>query len=166
MITRNLVCDEHILIIILMKLHSYVFGTLASIALVSPAIAGDGWLTDIDTALAKAKEAKKDVFVEFTGSDWCGPCIAMHKNVFSKKEFLDNAGKSHILVSIDFPKKDPELSKKNEPIGEKYAIDGYPTVILLTSDGKEYDRFYATEYPTVEKMLAQLKSSADKKGME
>jgi thioredoxin-related protein len=87
------------------------------------------------------------VLVEFTGSDWCPPCIAMRKNVFSKKEFVDAASKKFILVELDFPKGDKELSEKNQPLAEKYRIEGFPTVILLDSEGKEFTRFFASQFP-------------------
>ena len=45
----------------------------------------EGWTTDLDEAFKKAKSENKSVLVEFTGSDWCPPCIAMRKNVFSKR---------------------------------------------------------------------------------
>ena len=42
--------------------------------------AGEGeWLTDLAKAQEKAKSEKKMVFVDFTGSDWCPPCQALHK---------------------------------------------------------------------------------------
>ncbi|MBC7979382.1 MAG: thioredoxin family protein, partial [Armatimonadetes bacterium] len=106
------------------------------------------------------------VMIEFTGSDWCPPCIMMTKKVFSKKEFVDGASKKFVLVHLDFPEGDPELKKKNEPVAEKYAIEGFPTVVLLDSEGKEFDRFFASEYPDVDKFLGNLKASLDKKELD
>ena len=125
-----------------------------------------GWSTDLDAALAKAKKEDKNVLVEFTGSDWCPPCIMMRKQVFSKKEFVDGASKNFILVELDFPKKDKELAKKNRPLAEKYKIEGYPTVILLDSKGKEFDRFYASEFPEVGKFLANLDTQLARKDLD
>src|SRR4051794_5848221 len=62
------------------------------------------WQTDYSQALGQAKQEGKPVLINFTGSDWCGPCIEMHKRVFSDKTFLDYAGKHLILVEIDYPK--------------------------------------------------------------
>ena len=107
----------------------------------------EGWSTDLEKAFAKAKTEKKSVLVEFTGSDWCPPCIAMRKNVFSKKEFVDGASKNFILVELDFPKGDKEVKEKNEPFAEKYKIEGFPTVILFNSEGKEFTRFFASQFP-------------------
>ena len=120
--------------------------------------ANEDWSTDLEAAFAKAKKEKKSVLVEFTGSDWCPPCIQMRKNVFSKKEFTSAASKDFILVELDFPRKDKALKAKNTPYAEKYKIEGFPTVILFDSKGKEYNRFFASQYPSTDKFLAHLKT--------
>lgn len=125
-----------------------------------------GWSADLDKALEKAKAEKKHVLVEFTGSDWCPPCIAMRKNVFSKKEFVDTASKKYILVEIDLPNGDKALKEKNKPLAEKYKIDGFPTVILLTPEGKEFTRFYATKFPKTEDFLKHLDEALEKKDLD
>lgn len=116
----------------------------------------EGWTTDLTKALEQAKAENKSVLVEFTGSDWCPPCMAMRKNVFSKKEFVDAASKKFVLVEVDFPKGDPAVEAKNEPLAEKYKIEGFPTVLLLTPAGKEFSRFYASEYPKTEDFIKHL----------
>jgi thioredoxin-related protein len=126
----------------------------------------EGWGTDLDKAFEKAKAEKKSVLVEFTGSDWCPPCIAMRKNVFSKKEFIDAASKKFILVELDFPKGDKELKAKNDPLAEKYKIEGFPTVILFTPEGKEFTRFFASEYPKTEGFLKHLDAALEKKDLD
>ena len=126
----------------------------------------EGWSTDLEKALKDAKASKKSVLVEFTGSDWCPPCIAMRKNVFSKKEFVEAASKNFILVELDFPKGDKELSEKNQPLAEKYKIEGFPTVVLLDSEGKEFTRFFASKYPKLEDFLKHLDASLEKKDLD
>lgn len=116
----------------------------------------EGWTTDLTKAFEQAKAENKSVLVEFTGSDWCPPCMAMRKNVFSKKEFVDAASKKFVLVEVDFPKGDPAVKAKNEPLAEKYKIEGFPTVLLLTPAGKEFSRFYASEYPKTEDFIKHL----------
>jgi thiol:disulfide interchange protein len=130
-------------------------------ALSAPAFAStlEGWSTDLDKALATAKKEKKAVLVEFTGSDWCPPCIAMRKNVFSKKEFVDAASKKYILVELDFPKGTPEVAEKNKPHAEKFKIEGFPTVVLLNSDGKEFTRFFASQYPKLEDFVKHIETA-------
>lgn len=142
--------------------------TVGVAALASSAFANtlEGWSTDIKAALVTAKKENKAVLVEFTGSDWCPPCIMMRKNVFSKKEFVEKASENYVLVEIDVPRGDKELAEKNRPIAEKYKIDGYPTVLLLNSDGKEFSRFYATAHPKLEDFLAHIEKSLEKKDLD
>jgi len=126
----------------------------------------EGWSTDLAKAFAKAKAEKKSVLVEFTGSDWCPPCIAMRKNVFSKKEFITAAAKKYILVELDFPKGDKDLAEKNQPLAEKYKIEGFPTVILFTPEGKEFARFFASQFPKIEDFLKHLDEALEKKDLD
>ena len=126
----------------------------------------EGWSTDLEKAFEKAKAEKKSVLVEFTGSDWCPPCIAMRKNVFSKKEFVEAASKKYILVELDFPNGDKALKEKNQPYAEKYKIEGFPTVILLNPAGKEFTRFYASEFPKTEDFLKHIDKAMEKKDLD
>lgn len=103
--------------------------------------AGDSeWLTDLPKAQAKAKEEKKMVLLDFTGSDWCGWCIKLHKEVFSQAEFAEYAKKNLVLVEVDFPrakKQSAEQKKANGALQKKYNIEGYPTIIVLDGEGKK-----------------------------
>lgn len=137
-----------------------------SLACALGAAAAEGWETDLDKAFKDAKEKNKPLLVEFTGSDWCPPCKMMHKNVFSKEEFLTKAKEKFILVCIDIPKKDPELTKKNQPLLQKYKVDGVPAVILFDPNGKEFDRFIASQYPSVPEFLKHLDEALGKMGMD
>src|SRR5205823_6632614 len=96
--------------------------------------------TDVPKAVEKAKAEKKLVMLDFTGSDWCGWCIKLHKEVFSKPEFAEYAKKSLVLVEVDFPrtkKQTAELKKANEHLMEKYKVEGFPTIIVLNGEGKK-----------------------------
>jgi thiol:disulfide interchange protein len=139
--------------------------TVGVAALTASAFAStpEGWSTDLEKAFVKAKAEKKSVLVEFTGSDWCPPCIAMRKNVFSKKEFVDGASKKFVLVELDFPNGDGAVKAKNEPFAEKYKIEGFPTVILFTAEGKEFTRFFASEFPKTDLFLKHLDEALAKK---
>jgi len=142
--------------------------TLGVAAVTSSAFATtpEGWSTNLEKAFVKAKAEKKSVLVEFTGSDFCPPCIAMRKNVFSKKEFVDAASKKYILVEVDFPKGDKELAEKNQPLAEKYRIEALPTVILFNSEGKEFSRFFASEFPKTEDFLKHLGEAQENKDLD
>jgi len=96
------------------------------------------WLTDLPKAQAQAKAEKKMVMLDFTGSDWCGWCIKLHKEVFSKPEFEEYAKKNLVLVEVDFPRgkqQTEELKKANQQLQKKYSIQGYPTLIVLNGEG-------------------------------
>jgi len=101
------------------------------------------WQTDLPKAQAQAKKEKKTVMLNFTGSDWCVWCTRLKSEIFSKEEFKTYADKHLILVEVDFPRKkeqSAEQKKANQTLQEKYAIEGYPTLIILDSDGKPIGR--------------------------
>ncbi len=102
--------------------------------------AAEAWLTDLPKAQAQAKAEKKLVLLDFTGSDWCGWCIKLHKEVFSTPEFAEYAKKNLVLVEVDFPnkkKQSSELKAANQALQQKYGIRGYPTIIILNGEGKK-----------------------------
>ena len=128
------------------------------------------WMTDLPKALEKAKAEKKMVLMEFTGSDWCPPCKALHKNVMTSKEFETYAAKNYILVELDFPNQKPqtdELKKANKELAKKYEIKGYPTVIVLSADGKELTKQVGYGGPTggakPDEYIAKLEADTKKK---
>ena len=99
------------------------------------------WQTDYAKALVKAKAENKRVLLDFTGSDWCGPCIQLNKTVFSTKEFRAYADKNLVFVEVDYPrakKQSAELVKQNEKLATEYKIEekGYPTLVLLDPAGR------------------------------
>lgn len=141
-----------------------VLAAFAGITMVASAI--EGWEVTMDAALAKAKSEKKPMLALFTGSEWCPPCIMMNKEVFGKKEFAQKAGKKFVLAFIDIRKEGNELSAESQKVVGTYKVRGFPTVILFTEEGKEFERFIPLKYPTVEKLLAYLDEALDKKDME
>lgn len=141
-----------------MKVNQMLLTTFVSLfALAGSLFAADDWMTDMEAALERGAKEGKPLFVEFTGSDWCPPCKMMAKEVFSKEEFLEAAKKDFILVKIDVPKGDKELSERNQKVVKKYKVKGFPTVLLLESDEREIGRMQASRFNTVKKMLAELK---------
>jgi thioredoxin-related protein len=108
-----------------------------------PALAAPKWFTDLDEAKAVAVKENKPLLVDFTGSDWCGFCIKLHAEVFDKPEFEEFA-KGYVLVELDFPNKKPQPAEekaKNKAIQAKFAVTGFPTVLLLDAKtGEAYGR--------------------------
>lgn len=108
-------------------------------ALVSPAFAAEGWMTDLPAALAKAAAENKLVLVDFTGSDWCSACIMLRRNVLDTPDFRAYAADKFVLMEVDLPQRksfDPALRKKNEAIAARYGIAGYPTILVLNPQGE------------------------------
>lgn len=100
----------------------------------------DDWLQDFEAAKKKAKEEKKDIFVLFDGSDWCGFSIRMARETFFQKEFRDAAHDRFVLVFVDFPKKQQAKDKvqdgdRNTKLAHEFHVGGYPHVVLTDSDG-------------------------------
>lgn len=107
---------------------------------VAPLLAADGWLTDLEEAKKVAAKDKKAILLDFTGSDWCGWCIRLREEVFDKPEFKE-ASKDFVLVELDFPRRKqlPEAEKaRNEALAKKFNVRGYPTILLLTSEGEPF----------------------------
>src|SRR5205085_12261338 len=89
--------------------------------------AESAWETDLKKAQAEAKSSNKLVFLDFTGSDWCGYCIRLDKEILSKPEFKDYANKNLVLVEVDFPRRKPQssdLQRQNQQLAEEYQIQG------------------------------------------
>ncbi len=106
---------------------------------------GEGWMTDFDAAKKKAAKEGKDLLVDFSGSDWCGWCIKLDKEVFSHEEFRKEASKNYILVVLDFPRKPEnkekipvELRKRNDELKAEFGLTGYPSIYLTNSKGTPY----------------------------
>ena len=114
--------------------------------LVAPTIrAEEAWLTDYKKAQDEAKANHKLLLLNFTGSDWCGWCIKLDKDVFSKPEFKQYASKNLVLLTIDFPrvKQQPaEVKRQNQGLASQYQVSGFPTIVVLNGDGRK-----VWEYP-------------------
>ena len=100
---------------------------------------GKQWMTNLKDAMKLSEKSGKPILIEFSGSNWCPPCMMLNKNVFSKKAFLDFAKENLVLVLMDFPRPSKQTAKQkkyNNSIARKYKIRYFPTVFLLDSKGK------------------------------
>lgn len=98
------------------------------------------WYTDLAVAHKKSEESKKPIFAFFTGSDWCGWCKMLQKNVFAKQAFIEWAKKEVILLELDFPKRVPQKREQqiqNQNLQRTLGVSGYPTVWLIRSQLKD-----------------------------
>ena len=139
-------------------------GLFACLALMQVGAEELNWLTDLPKAQAQAKKENKLVMLDFTGSDWCGWCIKLNKEVFSKSEFADYAKKNLVLVEVDFPhgkKQTEEQKKANQKLFEKYKIEGYPTIIVLNGEGTQVGKlgYMSSPKPFIEELDKLKKKS-------
>jgi thioredoxin-related protein len=97
------------------------------------------WHTDLNKANQLSKETNRPIFAFFTGSDWCGWCTKLQRDVFAKPEFVQWATEKVILLELDFPRRKQlpeELAKQNQALQQALGIRGYPTIWLFTINDK------------------------------
>ncbi len=123
--------------------------------------AGDSlWFENIEQAKAEAKETNKPMLLNFSGSDWCIWCKRLKSEVLSKSVFELYVKDNLVLVNLDFPQftlQSDDLKNQNQQLAQIYKVRGFPTVVMLSSDGKEIGRTgYQPGGP--EKYIEHLKS--------
>lgn len=112
-------------------------------AVPASAVEKDAWLTSFDEAKAQAAKLNVPILADFSGSDWCGWCIKLDKEVFSQAPFKSFATKNLVLLMVDFPRRKPQgaaVKKQNDELAREFNIEGFPTVLLLDAKGKELAR--------------------------
>jgi thioredoxin-related protein len=123
------------------------------------------WLTNFDEAKQKATIENKYILLNFSGSDWCGPCIKMKKEVFESEEFLSISNQQLVLVRADFPRSkknqlSKEQSKHNEALAEKYNPNGkFPYTLLLTNTGEVLREWDGYVFESQSKVIGEIKSA-------
>ena len=98
------------------------------------------WHTDVNKAIELSVKTEKPLFMFFTGSDWCGWCKRLQKEVFFKPEFAVWANKNAVLVELDFPRRtklSAELQKQNRELQQMFGVRGYPTIWFVTPEIQE-----------------------------
>lgn len=107
------------------------------LATCAPALAAE-WMTDLEAAKTRAAAENKAVLIDFTGSDWCGWCIRLRKQVLDTPAFEAYAQDKFVLVEVDVPqnpKFDPALRARNEKLCEQFQVQGFPTILVITPQG-------------------------------
>ena len=103
-----------------------------------------GWLVDFAKAKAQSAKEGKPILMEFTGSDWCPPCIALHDNVLTSDVFKEQMPKKFILLKLDNPndksKQTPAEIAQYKKLSAEYKVEGVPTIIVADATGKEQHR--------------------------
>ena len=106
------------------------------------------WLNDYKRAQQEAKTNNKFLLLDFTGSDWCGWCKKLDKEILSQSQFKDYARENLVLLEVDFPRAKPqnaEVRKQNQELAQQYQVEGFPTIVVLNGDGQklwQYDGYF------------------------
>jgi len=122
------------------------------------------WTTDFEKARTEAIKSHKLIVLNFSGSDWCGPCIRMEKEIFESDAFQKYAEQNLLLVKADFPRlKKNQLSKEqtqvNESLADKYNPEGkFPFTILFDEKGKVLKEWVGCPNESPEKFVSELSS--------
>ena len=98
------------------------------------------WETNVNKAIEVSSKTKKPLLLFFTGSDWCGWCIRLQKEVLKTPEFAKWAKENVVLVELDYPRRTnqtPEIKKQNNELQQVFGIQGFPTIVLVNSTKKD-----------------------------
>ena len=118
------------------------------------------WTQDYAAATNAAAASGKPVFLDFTGSDWCGWCMLMEDKVFSTDTWKGWAATNLYLVTLDFPHDKsivPEKYKaRNDELKKEHGVHGYPTYVVLDSQGRRLGRLGASRNATPGKFIREL----------
>ena len=101
------------------------------------------WSEDFPAAQVRASDEKKQLLVNFSGSDWSAPCITFRKNILNSSVFLAFAKSRFVLVNVDFPRNRPQSDNQklaNQILTQKYIVNDFPTVLILEANGTETQR--------------------------
>lgn len=122
------------------------------------------WNENFNEAQQQAKTTHKQILINFSGSDWCGPCIRLRKEILESEVFEAYAKENLVLVRADFPRqKKNQLPaaqvKKNESLAEQYNPEGkFPYTILLDENGKILKSWDGYPNVAAEKFVSEIKT--------
>lgn len=101
---------------------------------------GINWLDNYGKAQEESQKTGKPILMLFTGSDWCGYCIKMEKDAFSKPQFQKFIQENFIMFKADFPRRRkllPGVVVQNQKLRSQYKVEAYPTVIITDAKGTQ-----------------------------
>jgi thioredoxin-related protein len=137
----------------------FLFAVAVSVVCASFARAESAWLNDYKKAQEEAKANNKLLLLNFTGSDWCGWCIKIDKEIWSQPQFKDYARDNLVLVELDFPRRKDqpaEVKKQNLQLAQQYEVLGFPTIVVLNGNGQKLWQFDGYFPGGPEAFIAQL----------
>lgn len=101
-----------------------------------------------EQALALAAQDKRVVLVDFF-TTWCGPCKMLDQTTWKDREVIAFLAQKTVALKID--------AELNSALARRFAVEAYPTILLVGSDGQVLDRLVGYQDPTA--MLASLKGA-------
>lgn len=116
-------------------------------------LSASAWHTNMQEAKQIAQKEHRHILLNFSGSDWCGPCILLRKEILDNPVFQQMADSSLVLVNADFPRKKKnqpaaDQQKLNDQMADQYNPQGqFPLTLLLNADGKVLRRWEG--YPSI-----------------
>ncbi len=120
------------------------------------------WSENYDESVKKAREANKPLFILFTGSDWCPPCIQLERRVLASDTFSKFAEENLVLMKADFPRapQNEAIKQQNLKLRDQFQVEGYPTVFVLNaSSGDIYFKQSAFRGQTPQQYVNEIKSA-------
>ena len=127
-------------------------------------VGAPSWLTNFNQAKNEAAKSGKYILINFSGSDWCGPCIRLHKEIFGSEAFIKYAADHLVLVNADFPRLtkhqlSKEQEKMNDDLADKYNSQGhFPYTVLVDANGKVIKSWDGFPNETPENFVSEINS--------
>ena len=142
--------------------------TLSMLLVATVVYVSQPWQTDFGKATATAREQHKPILLYFSGSDWCGPCIRLRKEIFNSSAFMSMADSTLILVNADFPRSskhqlDKTLREQNDKLAAQYNDAGkFPLTVLINAEsGKMVKSWEGFPKEPADKFIGEIKQQAD-----
>jgi len=130
-------------------------------------LSGQGWHTNMEEALQLARKDHRHILLNFSGSDWCGPCILLRKDILDQPAFLKMADTTLVLVNADFPRKkknqpSPDQQRLNDRMADRYNPQGqFPLTLLLNAEGKVLKQWEGNPGVSPESFSEQVQAAVD-----
>jgi len=126
----------------------------------------EGWLVNLEEAYTESKKTGKPIMANFTGSDWCGWCKKLTRDVFVKPEFKKWADKNVVLLELDFPRRKSlpaDLKSQNAGLQQAFKVRGYPSIWVfeMDKDAKGQVNLNALGKTGYSKTVSQFTDTAD-----
>ena len=127
------------------------------------------WQPNFETAKKVALEKHELILLNFSGSDWCGPCILLRKEIFESDVFSKMADTSLVMINADFPRNkknqlDEKTSLQNDALADKYNPDGnFPFTLLLDANGKILKSWVGLPNESANEFAASISSICNEK---